>query len=339
MITIKDMAEMLGISTTTVSNVIHGKTTEVSVSTVDKVRKMLDKYDYVPNINARNLAQNQSKIIGMALKAWNDKYENMIADPFIGELVGSIEREVRKKGYFFMMYISDDIGEIMQYVSTWNADGLILVGMLHDDYIKLKRRYKNPTVLIDSYASRDAASYINIGLDDTKGSYEMTNYLIKNGHTRLAFISDNLEGVDYERYLGHKSALLDHNLPCLEEDLIILHPGTNELESSLREIYDLSRNYTALICASDYYAVLIMNYLMEHGVKIPDDISITGYDDNIFSRLCRPGLTTVHQDVTAKGEVSVSTLVQMIQSPELPVKDTVLPVSLKIRDSVKSLNA
>lgn len=97
MITIKDMAEMLGISTTTVSNVIHGKTSEVSQKTVERVEKLLDKYEYVPNISARSLSQNSSKIIGVALKCRKDKYANLFSDPFFGELIGALEAEIRQE--------------------------------------------------------------------------------------------------------------------------------------------------------------------------------------------------------------------------------------------------
>lgn len=154
MITIKDMAEMLGISTTTVSNVIHGKTSEVSQKTVERVEKILEEYEYVPNISARSLTQNSSKIIGVAFKCRKDKYINLFTDPFFGELIGALEAEIRARGYFMMTYTSNDISEIIRNVLTWNVDGLILVGMLHDDFIRIKSRYKNPTVLIDSYAPR-----------------------------------------------------------------------------------------------------------------------------------------------------------------------------------------
>ena len=90
MITIKEMAEMLGISTTTVSNVINGKTSEVSQKTAEKVQKLLDEYDYVPNMSAKNLAQNHSRLIGIVLKGRKDKYENIFADPFHGELLLSL---------------------------------------------------------------------------------------------------------------------------------------------------------------------------------------------------------------------------------------------------------
>ncbi len=337
MITIKDMAEMLGISTTTVSNVIHGKTSEVSQKTVERVEKLLEEYEYVPNISARSLTQNRSKIIGVALKGRKDKYTNLIADPFFAELIGSLEAEIRAQGYFMMIYISNDISEIIRNVLTWNVDGLILVGMLHDDFIRIKSRYKKPMVLIDSYAPREIMKYVNIGLEDEEGAYQMTRYLLKMGHRRIAFLADNMEGVDYIRYKGHQRALEDYGLKMQEKNLLIFHPGTVERESSLRDLYYRAKEYTAFMCCSDYYAAILMNYFMDRGIRIPEDLSVTGFDDNLMSKIVRPALTTVGQDVTKKGRLAVDYLLKMIQGIEFPEWDVKLPTEMVIRDSVKAV--
>lgn len=335
MITIKNMADMLGISTTTVSNVIHGKTSEVSQKTVERVQKLLEEYDYVPNSSAISLTQNRSKIIGVALKSRKDKYENIIADPFHSELIGSVEAEIRQQGYFMMIYTSENIDEVIRNVLTWNVDGLLLVGMLHDDFIRIRSRYKKPIVLIDSYTPKDIMNYVNIGLEDEKGAYEMTRYLLEQGHRRIAFLADNMEGVDYIRYKGHKRALKDYGCRAREEDMLIIRPGMLERESSMEEIYERSREYTAFMCCSDYYAVIIMDYLIDRGVQIPEDLSITGFDDILLSRMVRPRLTTVRQDVTKKGRLSVEYLLDLVQEKKLPQQEVKLPVELVIRDSVK----
>ena len=181
MITIKEIAAQLNMSTTTVSNVIHGKTGEVSPQTIERVQEFLKKVDYVPNINARNLAQNKSGIIGFAMKARADKYSNLLTDPFVSEMVGGIEAAVRKAGYFMMIYISSDIGEIMRRVSTWNVDGLLLFGMLDDDGIRVSEKYKKPIVCIDTYSIEGLKHFTNVGLEDEKGAYDMAKYLIDNG--------------------------------------------------------------------------------------------------------------------------------------------------------------
>ena len=108
MITIKEMAEILGVSTTTVSNAIHGKTSEVSKRTVERVQKLLKEYDYVPNINARNLASNRSGIIGIGIVA-KQGIRNYLEDAFIAELVGTIERELKSYGYYLMMYFAESV--------------------------------------------------------------------------------------------------------------------------------------------------------------------------------------------------------------------------------------
>lgn len=338
MVTIKDMAEMLGISTTTVSNVIHGKTNQVSPKTVERVQKLLEEYDYVPNINARNLAQNQSKIIVVALKARRDKYPNIVADPFWGELVGVVEAQIRRQGYFMMLYVSDDIQDMMKYISSWNADGILLAGMLHDDFVRIRSKMKKPMVLLDGYVPEVIKRYVNVGLDDEGGAYAMTRYLLEKGHRRIAFLTDNMEGVDYLRYKGHQRALRSYGIEPSEEDLLIIRPGEDERDDSFWEIMEISKNYTAFMVCSDYYAVLIGNYLMDAGISIPDDLSITGFDNNIFSRIFRPALTTVDQNVALKGVTAVQYLIKLINDEPLDERDIRLPVQLVIRDSVKNLN-
>lgn len=337
MITIKEMANILGISSTTVSNVIHGKTKEVSKETVKKVEKLLKKYDYVPNINARNLATNNSKIIGVAIKTLRDKYENYINDPFMSEILGAIEKSVRASEYFMMLYISDDIMEILKYVSTWNVDGLVFLGIQEDDFKKIKNKYRKPMVFIDSYFHEGIKDFVNVGLEDANGAYEMTKYLIECGHKKIGFCTDNGVGLDYQRLLGYKMALKEQGIDFQEEDVIFIKPVEGKIDASLEEIYKLSEKYTALFCMSDYYAVKIMNYMMDKGKKIPDEFSIVGFDDTFYGQISRPTLTTVHQDISRKGEIAIEYLIEMIYGKEIKNKIVMLPARLVIRNTVKIL--
>ncbi|ARE64920.1 LacI family DNA-binding transcriptional regulator [Blautia pseudococcoides] len=121
MITIKEIANMLNVSTTTVSNVIHGKTKEVSPANVERIRKVLEEYDYMPNINARNLASKRSRIIGMVVKV-NGK-ENPFKDQFFGELLGAVEERVRSKGYNLMVYALNDVQAVYLVLEHgWTGD-------------------------------------------------------------------------------------------------------------------------------------------------------------------------------------------------------------------------
>ncbi|AOZ95684.1 LacI family DNA-binding transcriptional regulator [Butyrivibrio hungatei] len=336
MITIKEIAKQLNMSTTTVSNVIHGKTGEVSEETTKIVQDFLKKVDYVPNINARNLAQNESKIIGLALKARADKYENLIMDPFVSVLIGGVEETIRNAGYFMMLYISSDTTEIMRHVSTWNVDGLILFGMLNDDGIRVSEKYKKPIVCIDTYSIEGLKHFTNVGLDDEQGTYDMVTYLISQGHKKIAFLSDNMNGVDLARLNGYKKALKDNNIKYSDSNFLKIRPKSDELEYSLEEICRRARDFTAIMCVSDLYAITLMAALEDRGISVPNDISIVGFDDNMLGQLHRPALTTVHQDVKEKGIVAARTLLQQLNNQKTP-NQILLPTHLVIRDTVKKL--
>ncbi len=338
MITIKEIAKQLNMSTTTVSNVIHGKAGEVSGDTRKKVEEFLKKVDYVPNISARNLAQNQSKIIGLALKARADKYENLIMDPFVSVLIGGVEETIRNAGYFMMLYISSDTDEIMRHVSTWNVDGLILFGMLDDDGIRVSEKYKKPIVCIDTYSIEGLKHFTNVGLDDEQGAYEIVNYLISQGHRKIAFLSDNTKGVDLARLTGYKQALKDAGIRYSEKDFLKIRPRSDEIDKSLDAICKRASDYTAIFCVSDLYAVTLLSRFEDVGISVPDDISVVGFDDNMLAQLHRPALTTVHQDVKLKGVTAADTLLKQLSGKKTP-NQIKLPTHLVIRDTVRKINS
>ncbi len=344
MITIKEMADMIGVSPTTVSNVIHGKTKEVSQKTVEEVLKVVEECNYVPNMNARNLARNDSRIIGIAMQSTKDKYDNFIQDTFTSEIVGALEAGIRRQGYFTMVYVAEDIDEILRLVSTWNVDGMFMlgVGSLSQASVSecemLISRFRNPIVFLDSYFEGIGKGYVNVGLEDYQGAYDAVRYLIQCGHEKIAFISDNLFGVDYRRFLGYQDALKDAGVPFNESCKILLKPEARDVDEMLKETYSRIREFTALFVVSDLYAIKIMNYLMDRGIQVPEDISIVGFDDNILAQNMRPKLTTVHQNPTEKAEVAVDNLFKMIRSEELPQTEFILPTKLVIRESVKKIN-
>ncbi len=339
MITIKEIADMLDLSTTTVSNVIHGKTGQVSEATVERVRQVLKEYDYVPNISARNLASNQSKIIGVAILNSRKGYVNYLKDAFISELLGSIERELKERGYYLMMCFSSDTRELIQRVSAWNADGLILFGIMAEDYLEIQKQFKKPQVYIDSYMGDLHLHGVNIGLDDRRGGYMAGRYLLEHGHRRIGFIADNFKGGDYERYCGFTQALSEAGIIVRESDFIEVEPDEQSLAACFECVYQRRDEFTSFFCASDYYALCLMNFLTDRGVKVPQEISIMGFDDNIYSRMARPAITTIHQDATQKGALAVHHLMRQLDSDEAVSDQVVLPVGLVERDTVRRLES
>ena len=337
MITIKEIARQLEVSTTTVSNVIHGKTKEVSPDTIQKVQKFLEEVEYVPNISARNLAQNESKIIGIVLKSRQDRYISLLQDPFVCEMLSGMENAIREAGYFMMIYMSDDIAEIISHISTWNVDGLLLFCMLDDDGIRVTEKYHKPIVFMDTYAEDVLHKYVNIGLDDEKGAYDAVRYLIECGHRKIAFLSDNNIGVDQQRFRGYRRALKEAGIEYSDKNFLMLHTETEEVDRSFQRIARKVSAFTAVFCCSDLFAIQLMNILQDQGIRVPDDISIIGFDDNLYGRLHRPALTTMHQDAEHRGRMAARTLIDLIKGIQPESTQIVMKPHLVIRDTVKRL--
>ncbi len=338
MSTIKEMADLIGVSPTTVSNVIHGKTKQVSKETIEKIGKILREHHYVPNMSARNLAQNSSKIIGVIIQYGNVGDLSAIQSPFHGEIVGAIEAAIRKMGYYMMVYCPEDIDEIMMFMTTWNVDGLIVMGLGPEECQKVKRNTQRPVVFIDCYFLKDDIDYINVGLEDEQGTCEIVRYLIENGHKKIGFGSSHDLGVDGERWKGYCRAMEESGmLVSKESDFYLLRLDPKMMIDDLERIFEARNKVTAFLFTTDYLAVNAIRYFKERGLNIPQDLSVVGFDDNILGKTVSPGLTTVRQDPSLKGRLAVEQLFKLIDGIPLEESKIFLPAQLVIRETVKAL--
>ena len=339
MITIKEIARKLDLSTTTVSNVIHGKTGEVSPATIERVQKFLEEVDYVPNISARNLALKKTKIVGVVLKSQSYKHIGLLEDPFVSSVLTGIEKTLREAGYFMMIYISDDIAEILTHVTSWNVDGLLLFYMLDDDAARVSAKFKKPIVCIDAYYRENVGDFYVVGLDDENAAYNATKYLINNGHRKIGFLCDNYEatGVDYQRFRGYRRALQDAGIEYSDRNFYLLRPESEEITKSLSKIQKKVKNVTAVLCSSDLYAIMLISFLSDRGVSIPEELSVIGFDDNRLARWHRPALTTVHQDIEEKGELAARTLIRILDGDPPAERRIEMKSELIIRDTVQKI--
>lgn len=338
MSTIKEMADLIGVSPTTVSNVIHGKTKQVSKETIEKIEKILREHHYVPNMSARNLAQNSSKIIGVIVQYGTVEDLSAIQSPFHGEIVGAIEAAIRKMGYYMMLYCPEDIDEIMKFVTTWNVDGLIVMGLGPAECQKVKRSTQRPVVFIDCYFCQDDIDYVNVGLEDEHGIYEIVRYLIEKGHKKIGFCSTHDQGVDGERWKGYLHAMEEAEIPVSKEtDFYLQRLDPKMMGEDLEKIFEARSKVTAFLFTTDYLAVNAIRFFKERGLNIPQDISVVGFDDNILGKTVSPGLTTVRQDPTLKGRLAVEQLVKLIDGTPLDQSKIFLPAQLVIRETVKTI--
>ena len=152
---IKDIAEELGVSTATVSNVLHGKTKKISDQTVKRVQEKLVEMGYIPNMAATLLAQNNSRIIGVVINN-HEKYEShVMEDPFISAALNALSEEIEKEGLFMMLKKTTCIMDAISFSSMWNMDGMVLLGFCADEYQTLRDRIRIPFVVYDGFFEND----------------------------------------------------------------------------------------------------------------------------------------------------------------------------------------
>ena len=324
-----DIANDLGVSTATVSNVIHGKTRKISPQTVKRVQEALEQRGYIPNMAATLLAQNNSRIIGVVINN-HEKYEGrLLMDPFVAGAMNYLSDEIEKSGWFMMVKKATNIMQAAKFASMWNMDGMVLLGFCADEYQQLRDSIRIPFVVYDG-SQENGSRFCNTCVDNRDGGRQMGTYLRELGHQRVLYIADNREGVDLERYVGLCEGL------GFEADFWEI-----PMESAARQAFyqtrmEALRSYTAVFAASDAYAVEVMGILQRAGVRIPEEMSVAGFDDGEVCRQVCPALTSVRQDLQQRAAPAMALLKKMKEDPDFS-QNILIPVSLSIRGSTGRL--
>ena len=330
---IADVADSLGLSTATVSKVIHGKTEKISDETVKRVQQELERSGYIPNMAGILLARNNSRIIGVVVND-NEKYEGrVLEDGFVMSSLNALSHEVNEKGYFLMIKTTSDISEIPVFASMWNMDGLILMGFCEADYEKLRNQMRISFVVYDGYFEK-CSKVVNLVINHYDGGYQAGKYLKKLGHKKALCIADNFICMDKERIEGFCKAFepgetIRWEIPKTEKERMLFY------EDKYREL--IKSNVTAVFAVSDFYALEFMRFLQEKGIQIPKDIQIIGFDDNLASRESNPALTTIHQEAPLRAKTAIKCLEAMRDGAECET-EIVLPVELIKRESTGELS-
>ena len=336
MIRIKDIADRAGVSPTTVSNVIHGKTGRVSKATVEKINRILKEMEYVPSISARMLANNSSSLIGVALGFMKKGNASSFEDPFVSAMLGNLEYQIREHGYYMMLVARHEQDDIMQQALGWNFDGMIAMALKEKEIAELSERLGKPLVTIDQYLPPELVVR-SITMDDRGGAYQMSQYLIGKGHKKFLFLSDCDLGVDHYRWLGVRQAMEEAGIEDFESRHIVIPWNPEQREKAYEEMLPFFKKQTALFFSSDYYALEASNFLQNRGIKVPEEISIAGFDDVTYATLARPKLTTVHQMVDGKARRAIEVLMHLIQDEPVQKDIPPLPTTLVERESVRDL--
>ncbi len=324
---IADLAEELGLSTATVSNVIHGKTKKISDETVKRVQALLEERQYIPSMAGLLLARNDSRIIGVVVNN-HEKYEGRaLEDAFVSASLNALLFALEKAGYFMMIKVTREWSEVERFASMWNMDGMVLLGFCDSDYEKLRERMHIPFVVYDGFFETDR-SICNLTIDNFDGGRQVGVYLREMGHRRAVLISDNGVCMDAERMAGFRAGFFDGEADYLEVPM-----NREGRYSFYRENIGRIQACTAAFAVSDVYAAEFMHFLMERGISVPEEMSVVGFDDNALCESCFPRLTTVGQDAGERARMAVRALKELRAGNAVP-KAEALPVNLIIRDSV-----
>lgn len=325
---IVDIAEELGLSTATVSNVIHGKTKKISDETVKRVQQLLEEKQYIPSMAGILLAQNDSKIIGVVINN-HPKYEgHVLEDPFIASSLNHLSVEIEQAGYFMMIKTTKKLSDIVKFASMWNLDGMIVIGFCEDEYDELRRYTRIPFVVYDGFFE-NKGRICNLIIDNYDGGKQVGQYMKELGHKKALYLSDNAICVDLERYQGFCEAFGKDNT-----DLWLIPMQKQERHHFYEERLTEIANYSAVFAASDYYAIDFMQFLMRHGMRVPEDIAIAGFDDNPICEQVVPSLTSVHQDGRERAREAIA-LLKALKQGECVEAHKKLSVSLVKRSSTE----
>jgi Transcriptional regulators len=331
-VTLKDIARETGLSTATVSYVLNGKE-NILEETKQKVREAAEKLGYVTNYSARSLAMNASNLIGVVIPQTEPGSAMVFDNPFYSEILSSIEFHARRIGYHIIISGTDADEKYYKLAKERNLDAIIIIGVYSDEFYSGLQNAKIPIVLVDSYINEK--SFNCVRTNDVQGAYCMTKYLIEKGHRDIALITGKLKdgGVHEKRFEGYRKALNEANIEYRQQYIL---EGNTDFDSGIILADKLISRIqaTAVFCTADILALGVVKQLIKLGVKIPEQMSVVGFDNLSIARYCSPSLTTVGQDIFEKGKQAVELVQYGLQNNNERTREIILPTNIEERESV-----
>ncbi|WP_191562570.1 LacI family DNA-binding transcriptional regulator [Metabacillus idriensis] len=328
--TIKDVAKKANVSIATVSRILNNQK-GYSEKTKRKVLEAIEELDYHPNAIARGLINKKTSTIGVLFPA--------LSSMLVTELLAGIEKAAHLHGSSVIVCHTESNGsKTMKYLQLLNekrVDGIIFTSeVLKEEYYEFIQKMNIPLVLLSTESRAYSVPYVKV--DDRHAAYSATQYLIKNGHTRIGMISGNRNDLiaGKTRIEGFKNALMDHGLP-IQDSQIVYSEGFTFADGmeGLKKLRNQAPGVTAVFTASDEIAFGAISAAFQMGVKIPEDLSIIGYDNLKIAEMSIPPLTSLAQPFYEMGEKAARMIFDMMNGDQL-VESRIMPHSIKERSSV-----
>jgi LacI family transcriptional regulator len=331
--TIKDIAAAAKVSPMTVSNVINGRPAKASAETIDRIRAAIDTLGYTPNLSARSLVSKASRMVGVLIPFTEDQNQLLLNNPFYAEIVSGIESALRDAGYYMMLSGVRADGGRLDTLQSWNMDALIVLGVYREQLYEELKAHDLPTLLIDSYVGDD--HFFRLGIDDEKAAFDATSYLLDQGHTGIALVTGQVraDGVVERRLAGYRRALETRGV-AYDPALVLSSSVTFDWGTAAAERVIANPAITAAFCTADLIAAGLIAGLHKLGRRVPEDVSVLGFDNLPIASMVYPALTTVDQAILGKGRLA-GEIVAAILDKRATTRETVMPTSIVVRDSVR----
>lgn len=334
-VTIKDLARVAGVSHTTVSRALNGSEL-VKESTRKKIAKLAKELGYTPNINARSLVTNRSYVLGIFFTS----LEVGTSTSFLSEVIKQTQRMLSSRYSISINSIDKAVQDIEHYsLSLSSYDGIIIISQSKSDDQFIEEVIKSgvPLVVLNRKVDYQVNNY---AIDEYLGSKSVTEMAIRMGHQRFALIQ-GIESFESsaQRTRGFADALEAAGL-IVDENL--MKRGDYKPRSgnvAMRQILSSGQVPTCVICENDDMAVGALDACVELGYKVPDDISVIGFDDMSYSKYLMPPLTTVRKPTSEIIEKGVTKLMELLEKNDHPVEveQEVVSSEIIVRSSVKRL--
>ncbi len=335
--TIKDLAKHAGVSIATVSLVIN-KNSRISSETRKKVLRSIKVLNYYPSRSARDLVSKKTGNIGFLLT--DDHF--LRTEPFYTKIFLGTEFEARDGEYYVLLstvnskYQSED--PLPRFVLEKSVDGIIIAGKVPQNLIDRIHDLEIPIVFVDYETNINSHSHVLI--DNVQGGIIATNHLLELGHKNIGFIGGDINHPSIkDRFFGYKQALEKANLKVNYSRIVknTLYPNRQNGYNSAKKLFGNNQDISAVFACNDAMAFGVMHYLKDNGIKIPDEISMIGFDDVDVDLLLKPPLTTVRVQKLELGIEAFRLIVDRLKNKNHFAKKILVPVDLIVRESTKKL--
>lgn len=331
MATIKDVAKLAGVSVATVSRVINNSP-KASENSRLAVFNAMEQLQYHPNANARALAQQSTETIGLVV--------GDVSDPFFGAMVKAVDEIAWQTGNFLLIGngYHNEVKErqaIEQLMRHRCAALVVHAKKIPDEELEKLMQQMPGMVLLNR--SLPAFQQRCIALDDRYGAWLATRHLIQQGHDQIAYICSTHTISDAEERLqGYYDALREHSLPCNDRLVAFGEPDEVGGEQAMTELLGRGRNFTAVACYNDSMAAGALAVLSDNGIRVPEEMSLIGFDDVLVSRYVRPRLTTIRYPIVTMAQQAAELALALANGQPLPEVTNTFNPTLVRRHSVSS---